>query len=69
MLLPGGTNTEHMKEWLYETQSIEVVVHKWLGHPILRVSVHAHTSETDIRLLEKGVRAYFEKFDPLEQKL
>lgn len=58
VLLPSGTDTDHLKVWLYD-RSIEVVVHKWLGHCILRVSVHAHTSESDIRALVEATRTYF----------
>lgn len=53
-----------MKDWLYDNRSIEVVVHKWMDHPILRFSVHAHTSVEDILALERGVRDYFQSFKP-----
>ncbi len=53
----------HMKDWLYDHRQIEVVVHKALGHNILRFSVHAHTSLEDIVALEKGVKEYLKEFD------
>ena len=48
----------HMKDWLYDNRNIEIVVHKQLGHNILRLSVHAHTSLEDINALEKAVKEY-----------
>jgi hypothetical protein len=47
-----------MKDWLYDNRNIEIVVHKQLGHNILRLSVHAHTSLEDINALEKAVKEY-----------
>ena len=58
MLLPSTTDTDHLKVWLYD-RSIEVIVHKPLGHCVLRVSVHAHTSESDIHALVEAIRIYF----------
>jgi hypothetical protein len=49
-----------MKDWLYDKKNIEVVVHNFFGHNILRFSVHAHTSIEDITALEKAVREYLE---------
>ena len=57
--MPKDTDTDFMKIWLYDKRNIEVVVHKWLGIPILRFSVHAHTSERDIVLLAEGVRDFY----------
>ena len=57
--LPTDTNTDHMKSWLYDMTSIEVVVHRYAGIPILRLSVHAHVSKNDILLLVEGVKAYY----------
>ena len=48
----------HMKDWLYDNRNIEIVVNKQLGHNILRLSVHAHTSLKDINALEKAVKEY-----------
>lgn len=48
----------HMKDWLYDQRNIEIVVHRQLGHNILRLSVHAHTSLADINALEKAVIEY-----------
>ncbi|TNV72453.1 hypothetical protein FGO68_gene8499 [Halteria grandinella] len=59
VLLPAGTNTEGMKAWLYDQRQVEVVVHKWLGHPIMRFSVHAHVSEADCDRLVQTVKEYF----------
>ncbi len=56
--MPSEYNMNHMKEWLYDVKKIEVVVHKALGHNILRLSVHAHTSISDILSLEIAVREY-----------
>ena len=47
-----------MKDWLYDNRNVEVVVHKQLGYNMLRLSVHAHTSEDDILKLESAVREY-----------
>ena len=59
MLLPEDTNVDHMKVWLYDERQVEVVVHRWLGHPILRFSVHAHVSEDDLRRLVATVQEYY----------
>lgn len=58
VLLPQQTDTDHMKQWLYAEQAIEVVVHRWLGRPILRCSTHAHTSSSDIDRLVRAVQMY-----------
>lgn len=60
VLLPERTDTDHMKEWLYTEQAIEVVVHRWLGRPILRCSTHAHTSASDIERLVHAVQTYLQ---------
>ncbi len=63
VLLPYNLmNMGHMKDWLYDEKRVEVVVHKALGHNILRFSVHAHTSEGDIRAMEEAVREYLGRF-------
>ena len=56
--LPDSTDTVDMKDWLYNKRSIEVVVHRWLGKPILRCSAHAHTSRADIDALAMAVNEY-----------
>lgn len=56
--LPNHVDVVHMKEWLYTDRAIEVVVHRWLGKPILRCSAHAHTSAGDVSRLVEAVRAY-----------
>lgn len=61
VLLPQGTDTDHMKQWLYAEQAIEVVVHRWLGRPILRCSTHAHTTSSDIDRLVSAVQMYQQK--------
>jgi cysteine sulfinate desulfinase/cysteine desulfurase-like protein len=47
-----------MKDWLYDNKSVEVVVHKALGHNILRFSIHAHTSAEDVLALFYAVSNY-----------
>lgn len=49
--LPDGTNVMEVKERLYNDHNIEVVVHTVKGLPVLRFSVHAHTSEEDLDAL------------------
>lgn len=56
--LPEATDTDAMKAWLYDERSIEVVVHRWLDVPILRFSVHAHTTFADLETLVGAVRDY-----------
>ena len=58
VLLPSNVDVMAMKNWLYDRCFIEVVVHEWLARPILRFSVHAHTSEADLRVLVESVRQY-----------
>lgn len=58
VVLPLDTNTDAMKTWLYDERGIEVVVHRWLDVPILRFSVHAHTTPADIQHLCDCVREY-----------
>jgi len=60
VMLPDNTDTDAMKTWLYDERCIEVVVHRWLDAPILRFSVHAHTSESDIRALVGAVQEYLD---------
>lgn len=59
VLLRVGTDTDHMKTWLYDERKVEVVVHKWLGHEILRFSVQAHVSEADLVKLVQVVKEYY----------
>lgn len=58
VILPTFVNVEHMKQWLYTERAIEVVVHQWLGVPILRCSVHLHTERRDIDTLVCAVDDY-----------
>ncbi|MBC8125277.1 MAG: aminotransferase class V-fold PLP-dependent enzyme [Candidatus Kapabacteria bacterium] len=56
--LPDSTDTDVMKDWLYNERAIEVVVHRWLGKAILRCSTHAHTSRADVDTLAVAVNDY-----------
>lgn len=58
VILPSNTNTDDMKTWLYNERNVEVVVHRWLDTPILRFSVHGHTTSNDIQLLCDCVQEY-----------
>jgi isopenicillin-N epimerase len=58
VILPYSTDTDAMKVWLYDERNIEVVVHRWLDVPILRFSVHAHTTEEDLDALASAVGEY-----------
>ena len=49
--LPAGTDVFSVKERLYDEHRIEVVVHAVKDQPLLRFSVHAHTSEADLDAL------------------
>lgn len=60
VMLPDTTDTDHMKNWLYTERAIEVVVHRWLGVPILRCSTHAHTSQANIEYLALCVQQYIQ---------
>lgn len=59
--LPDATDTDAMKSWLYDERCIEVVVHRWLDVPILRFSVHAHTTLSDLETLVEAVRDYLRR--------
>jgi selenocysteine lyase/cysteine desulfurase len=61
VLLPTGTDVLHMKAWLYDERNIEVVVHRWHDTPILRFSVHAHTTQEDLERLVQAVEEYLRK--------
>lgn len=58
VLLPDGVDVMAMKNWLYDERQIEVVVHRWLDRPMLRLSVHAHTSPSDLETLTSAVREF-----------
>ena len=58
-----------MKEWLYENKRVEVVVHKVLGHNILRFSIHAHTSVEDVLALYHAVSDYLSQFSACQVKV
>jgi isopenicillin-N epimerase len=59
VLLPHGANVDDLKRKLYDEYAIEVVVHAWLQTPILRFSVHAHTTQEDIAALVSAIRDSF----------
>lgn len=58
VILPDHVDPVAMQIHLYDHDRIEVVIHYWLGVPILRFSVHAHTSASDIEALAAAVRRY-----------
>lgn len=58
VLLPLNVDVLAMKTWLYDERHIEVVVHRWLDTPMLRFSVHAHTTRTDLEILAAAVREF-----------
>ncbi len=57
VLLPEDVSVEKLKQTLYDDFSIEVVVLSWLDRPILRFSVHAHTTSEDLEALSKALAA------------
>lgn len=59
VILPEGTNVDDLKRKLYDEYAIEVVIHTWLETPILRFSVHAHTTQYDIAALVAAVTDSF----------
>jgi len=61
VILPANTDTDAMKVWLYDERNIEVVVHRWLDVPILRFSVHAHTTEEDLDALASALSEYLSR--------
>jgi len=63
VILPGTTDVVHMKQWLYNEKAIEVVVHRWLGVPMLRCSAHAHTRKANIEFLALSVREYLKEYN------
>ena len=59
VLLPVGTNVDDLKRRLYDEYAIEVVVHAWRNAPIIRFSVHAHTTQRDLAALVAAVKDSF----------
>lgn len=59
VLLPYDVSVDDLKRTLYDTYAIEVVVHRWLDQPILRFSVHAHTTQQDLVALVDALRDSF----------
>jgi selenocysteine lyase/cysteine desulfurase len=58
VLLPENVDVMAMKNWLYDERQTEVVVHRWLDRPMLRLSVHVHTSRADLEVLASAVREF-----------
>ncbi len=61
VLLPDHVDVMAMKTWLYDERHIEVVVHRWLGRAMLRLSVHVHTCRGDIEKLATAVEEYLRR--------
>jgi isopenicillin-N epimerase len=55
VVLPEGTDVEDLKARLLSDYNVEVVVHRWLDVPILRFSVHLHTSNNDLDVLVRAM--------------
>jgi isopenicillin-N epimerase len=53
--LPPGTDVAALKHQLLAEHHIEVVVHEWLQKPMIRFSVHLHTTEADLEVLISAV--------------
>ena len=45
--LPAGTDTETLKQRLYDDYRIEAPVYRWAGRPFIRVSFQAYNDEAD----------------------
>lgn len=58
ILLPDHWECDDLKQWLLNTHRIEVMVQPWLGRGILRFSVHAHTSASDLEALCSAIAEY-----------
>lgn len=58
VLLPQHWLCHEFKHWLLDVHRIEVMVQPWLGHGILRFSVQAHTSMSDLESLSSAVAEY-----------
>jgi len=54
VLLPD-VDPDALKARLYDIHHIEVVIHRWLDQTILRFSVHAHTSKSDLDALARAL--------------
>lgn len=54
--LPEGTDLVQLKKWLMAEHHIEVVVHAWLEVPMLRFSIHLHTSQEDLDALVSAIK-------------
>lgn len=55
VLLPSSTDVQWLKNELYNTHRIEVVVHRVFDHAVLRFSTHAHTSKGDLDALSMAL--------------
>jgi isopenicillin-N epimerase len=54
--LPKQVNCADLKTHLYEDYRIELPVIEWSGHKLLRISVQAYNSQTDIDLLLEALQ-------------
>jgi selenocysteine lyase/cysteine desulfurase len=54
--LPKQVNCADLKTHLYEDYRTEMPVIEWNGHKLLRISVQAYNSQTDIDLLLEALQ-------------
>ncbi|MGW8224275.1 MAG: aminotransferase class V-fold PLP-dependent enzyme [Anaerolineales bacterium] len=57
--LPGQTDHETLKIYLYDEHNIEVVTQSWQDRPYLRVSFQAYNEESDLHALVAALEIYF----------
>ncbi len=55
-VLHADVDVVALKKRLYDHYAVEVVIHRWKGAPIVRVSAHAHTTQSDIDALRSALR-------------
>lgn len=53
--LPSEVDVAELKRRLYDEWRIEVPVYRWNGVPILRISIQAYTSDSDLDRLEEAL--------------
>ena len=46
-LLPPGVDTDELKVRFYNEYRIEVPLHRWNTHPLIRVSIQAYNNQAD----------------------
>jgi selenocysteine lyase/cysteine desulfurase len=56
MTLPVGTDLDALKHRLYEEFRIEVPLMQWNKSKILRISIQAYNSQSDIQRLQDALR-------------